>query len=158
MVVDDSRSQDGPIWHKADARRGGASFGPGVLLMVAAGYALTVLVFYPGYVTVDARYVYAEAQAWQFGDWQSPVMGALWRLIDPIAPGASSMFLLTVTLYWLGFGVLALIAVRRSLWLGLVTPLLALMPPAFFFVGMVWRDVLFGDRKSTRLNSSHSQI
>jgi hypothetical protein len=115
-----------------------------VLLVVVAGYALTVLVFYPGYVTVDARYVYADAQAWQFGDWQSPAMGVLWRLIDPIAPGSLSMFLLTVTLYWLGFGMLALIAARRSIWLGLVTPLLAFVPPAFFFVGMVWRDILFG--------------
>jgi hypothetical protein len=115
-----------------------------VLLLVAAGYAATVLVFYPGYVTVDARYVYADAQAWQFGDWQSPAMGALWRLIDPIAPGALSMFLLTITLYWFGFGALALMAVRRSTWLGLATPLLAFVPPAFFFVGMIWRDVLFG--------------
>ena len=115
-----------------------------VLLMLAAGYAVTVLVFYPGYPTADARYVYADAQAWQFGDWQSPAMGVLWRLIDPIAPGALSMFLLTATLYWLGFGLLALIAVRRSTWLGLVTPLLAFVPPAFFFVGMIWRDVLFG--------------
>src|SRR5499426_2896283 len=113
-----------------------------VLLMLAAGYAVTVLVFYPGYPTADARYVYADA--WQFGDWQSPAMGVLWRLIDPIAPGALSMFLLTATLYWLGFGLLALIAVRRSTWLGLVTPLLAFVPPAFFFVGMIWRDVLFG--------------
>src|SRR5262249_61855495 len=28
-------------------------------------------------------------------------------------------------------------------WLGLATALLAFMPPAFFFVGMIWRDVLF---------------
>jgi len=115
-----------------------------LLLTVAAGYALTVLVFYPGYSTADARYVYAYAMAWHFGDWQSPVMAVLWRLIDPIAPGASSMFLLTATLYWLSFGMLALVAARRSVWLGLATALLAFTPPAFFFVGMIWRDVLFG--------------
>ena len=113
-------------------------------LTTAAGYALTLLVFYPGYSTVDARYVYAEAQAWQFGDWQSPVMAVLWRLVDPIAPGSLSMFLLAATLYWLSFGLLALVAVRRVLWLGLVPPLLAFVPPAFFFVGLVWRDILFG--------------
>ena len=28
--------------------------------------------------------------------------------------------------------------------LALLSLLLALAPPAFFFVGMVWRDVLFG--------------
>jgi hypothetical protein len=141
MAVQGGHSDSGRIWPTANAQRTGVLI---VLLAIAAGYALTVLVFYPGYVTVDARYVYADAQAWQFGDWQSPVMGALWRLIDPLAPGALSMFLLTTTLYWLGFGLLALTITRRSLWLGLVTPLLALTPPAFFFVGMVWRDILFG--------------
>jgi hypothetical protein len=115
-----------------------------VVLAVAAGLALTILVFYPGYSTVDARYVYSDAQAWQFGDWQSPAMAVLWRLIDPIAPGSLSVFLFTAILYWLGFGVLALIAARRSVWLGLLAPVVALLPPAFFFVGMVWRDVLFG--------------
>ncbi len=112
-------------------------------LIVASSFALTILVFYPGYITVDARYVYAEARAWHFGDWQSPAMGLLWRLIDPLAPGALSMFLLTATLYWLSFGLLAFIALRRSPWLGLLTPLLAFAPPAFVFTGMIWRDVQF---------------
>jgi hypothetical protein len=114
-----------------------------VAALTAAGFALTVLVFYPGYATVDAQYVYGEAKAWRFGDWQSPAMGVLWRLIDPIAPGALGMFLLTVTLYWLSFGALALMAARRSVWLGIATPFLALAPPAYFFVGLIWRDVLF---------------
>ena len=114
------------------------------LLMTAAGFGLTVLVFYPGYSTADARYVYADATAWRFGDWQSPAMAVLWRLIDPIAPGSASMFLLTASLYWVAFGTLAFLAGRRSVWLALATPFVALAPPAFFFVGMVWRDVLFG--------------
>jgi hypothetical protein len=121
---------------------GGAAFA--LLLLLAAGFGLSVLMLYPGYITVDARYVYAEAKAWHFGDWQSPAMGVLWRIIDPIAPGSSSMFLLTVALYWLGFGTLAFIALRSSVWLAFATPLLAFSPPAFFFVGLIWRDVLFG--------------
>src|SRR3954463_8075406 len=80
-----------------------------VLLMAAGSFALALLVFYPGYNTADARYVYADAQAWRFGDWQSPVMGALWRLIDPIAPGSLSMFLLTSTLELLRFWLLVLL-------------------------------------------------
>src|SRR5260370_16678277 len=81
--------------------------------------------------------------AGEFGEWQSPGMVLLWGLVDPIAPGSSSMFLLTATLYWLAFGTLALVAARRSIGLGLATVLLAFTPPAFFFVGMIWRDVLF---------------
>jgi hypothetical protein len=48
---------------KVHAQPSGASRALLVLLLVVAGYAVTVLVFYPGYVTVDARYVYADAQA-----------------------------------------------------------------------------------------------
>jgi hypothetical protein len=115
-----------------------------ILLLLAAGCALTVLVFQPGYMTVDARYVYDDMRAWQVNDWQSPVMALLWWFVDPVAPGAWSMFLLITALYWLGFGALALTVARRSAWLGLATPIVALAPPSFFFVGMIWRDVLFG--------------
>ena len=118
-----------PVAPRADARRRPALQGL-VFLTAAGGLALTLLVFYPGYSTVDARYVYADAQAWRFGDWQSPMMAVLWRLVDPVAPGSSSMFLLTATLYWLGFGLLGLVALRRVAWLGLMTPLLAFAPPA----------------------------
>ena len=114
-----------------------------VLVLLAAGYALTILVFHPGYITIDASYVYAAAKDWRFGDWQSPAMSIAWWLIDPLAPGALSMFLLIATSYWAGFGLLALTAARRSAWLALATPLIALTPPAFVFVGMIWRDVLF---------------
>ena len=115
-----------------------------ILLLLAAGYALTILVFQPGYLTIDARYLYNDTIAWNFPDWQSPVMGLLWWLIDPLAPGAMSMFLLIASLYWLGFGVLAFTVAGQARWLGIVTPFLALSPPAFFFVGMIWRDILFG--------------
>jgi hypothetical protein len=94
-------------------------------------------------MTYDARYVYEDIAKGFFGDWQSPVMTALWSWIDPIAPGSGSMFLLIITLYWLAFGVLALAIARRCMWLALALPLLALSPPAFVFVGIIWRDVLF---------------
>jgi hypothetical protein len=148
MVIDQSR----PMAAGADTtersappdeRSASAGVIVAVLLLLAAGYALTILVFYPGYVTIDATYVYKASQDWRFGDWQSPAMSVVWWLIDPIAPGALSMFLLTATAYWLGFGLVALTAARRAAWLGLLTPLLALTPPAFMFVGMIWRDMLF---------------
>jgi hypothetical protein len=69
-------------------------------------------------------------------------MTSLWALIDPIAPGAGSMFLCIATTYWLAFAVLALVLARRSVWLGLLTVALALAPPAFVFVGIIWRDIL----------------
>jgi len=116
-----------------------------IVAMIAGGVALTLYVFYPGVMTYDARFVYEDMARGVRGDWQSPVMTSLWELIDPIAPGPGSMFLLIVTLYWLAVGQLALVLARRSVWLALALLLLALSPPAFVFQGIIWRDVLFAD-------------
>jgi len=114
-----------------------------VSALTLAGFGLTVRFLYPGYLTNDAAYVYGYVQNWQLGDWQSPVMTMLWWLIDPIAPGSGSMFLLTVALYWLGFGIIALTVARRAAALALAVPLLGLTPPAFILLSMIWRDILF---------------
>jgi hypothetical protein len=110
-----------------------------------AGFVLTLWVFYPGVMTEDARYVYQYAREGRYGDWQSPVMSALWRVIDPLAPGSGSMFLLFAASYWLGFGLLALTLARASLPRAAALIVLALCPPTFLFVGMIWRDILFAN-------------
>ncbi len=114
-----------------------------VIALILAGYGLTLLVFYPGVMTYDGKYVYEEIAKAVWGDWQSPAMIALWRFINPVAPGAASMFLLIITAYWLAFGLLAMAFVRRAILLAYLLPLLALTPPAFVFAGIIWRDVLF---------------
>lgn len=112
--------------------------------LLAAGYALTLVVMYPGYMTNDAVFVYEYAREGRYGDWQSPMMSILWRAIDPIAPGPGSMFLVIATLYWLGFAAAAAAVARRAPGLALWVPVMALVPPAFMLLGMIWRDVLFG--------------
>jgi hypothetical protein len=116
-----------------------------IFSLIAAGFGLTLLVFYPGVWTYDARFVYQYIAQDFRGDWQSPVMTVLWALIDPIAPGSGSMFLLIVTFYWLAFGLLAYTLARHSIWLAVVLVVLALSPPAFVFQGIIWRDVLFAN-------------
>jgi hypothetical protein len=116
---------------------------PAVAVLLAAGFGLTLLIFYPGVMTFDAKFVYEDIAKGTTGDWQSPVMVRLWGLIDPIAPGAASMFLLTATIYWLGFGVLSLALAARGKASALLLPLLAMTPPALGLVGIIWRDVLF---------------
>ncbi|NVO14834.1 MAG: hypothetical protein HXX10_12435 [Rhodoplanes sp.] len=115
-----------------------------VVLIAMSGFALTLAVFWPGVMTFDARFVLAAARAGIYGDWQSPVMAALWRAIDPLVPGAAGMLLTTALLYWLGFALVGLALARRAPWLGVVTVVLGLAPPGFMFLGILWRDVLFG--------------
>jgi len=113
-----------------------------IVVLTLAGFALSVRIFYPGVMTFDAWYVHSYIANPPAGDWQSPLMTALWAVIDPLAPGAPSMFLFIAVLYWLSFAALALALARRSAWLGPVTVLLALTPSAFVFVGVIWRDIM----------------
>lgn len=115
----------------------------GLLLGALAGFGLTLAVFYPGVMTFDSKYVYADVLTGFRGDWQSPVMTELWRLVDPIAPGPASMLIVMAALYWSGFGILALALARRSPVAAVLTLVLAASPPAFLLVGIIWRDVLF---------------
>jgi hypothetical protein len=132
MPLSSDRGQPGRRWLCA-----------AVAALIAAGYGLTLAIFYPGVMTYDAKFVYEDIAKGVLGDWQSPVMTVLWGAIDPVAPGPASMFLLIATCYWLGFGLLAFALARRSNRLALLLPLLALMPPSLVFVGIIWRDVLF---------------
>lgn len=111
--------------------------------LIATGYVLTLVVFYPGIMTYDAKYVYEDIATGARGDWQSPVMNVLWGLIDPVAPGTASMFLLMATSYWLAFALLAIALARAAVGVALLLIVLALVPPAFVFVGIIWRDMLF---------------
>jgi hypothetical protein len=114
------------------------------LLLAAAGFGLTVVALYPGYLTVDGGFVYGFIKDWRFGDWQSPLMSMLWWLIDPISPGSGSMFLLSASLYWVAFALVALALARRSWGIGALALMLAFIPPAFMLLAMIWRDILFG--------------
>jgi hypothetical protein len=111
--------------------------------LIATGYVLTLVIFYPGIMTYDAKFVYEDIATGARGDWQSPVMTVLWGLIDPVAPGAASMFLLMATCYWLAFALLAIALARAAFRAALLLIVLALLPPAFDFVGIIWRDMLF---------------
>ncbi|MFY9736548.1 MAG: hypothetical protein WAL02_15675 [Rhodoplanes sp.] len=124
-------------------RRGRGWPAASVAALAGFGFALTLYVFYPGVMTYDALYVYKAIAEGRVGDWQSPVMTALWAAVDPIAPGAGSMFLLTAMLYWLGFGLVGITLAQRAPWLGVVAVLLGFAPPAFMFLGVIWRDMLF---------------
>jgi hypothetical protein len=93
------------------------------------------LIFHPGVMTYDAKFVHEDIAKGTMGDWQSPVMVWLWALIDPIAPGAGSMFLLIAATYWLGFGVLSLALASRGKASALLLPLLAMTPPACLLPG-----------------------
>jgi hypothetical protein len=116
-----------------------------IVAIAAAGFGLTLFIFYPGIMTYDAMYVYRAIAEGRVGDWQSPLMTALWAMVDPIAPGSASMFMLITALYWMAFGVLALTLRKRCFGAAMLLLAVALLSPAFALLGSIWRDVLFAN-------------
>lgn len=113
-------------------------------LLIALGLAASVWLFYPGMATHDALAVYDQAHAGSFGDWQPPLMGVIWVMLErALGYGPHALFLPVATLYWVGW-FLAFLALRltgaTSARLVLVLPFL---PPLFALVGILWRDVIF---------------
>jgi hypothetical protein len=49
-----------------------------VAILLAIGFGLTLLIFYPGVMTFDAKFLHEYAMKGTMGDWQSPVMVWLW--------------------------------------------------------------------------------
>jgi hypothetical protein len=116
-----------------------------ILATTGLAVLLTQLVFWPGVITYDAALMYNSIATHRLGDWQSPVMATLWALVDPVAPGSGSIFLIIALSYWAAFGLLALkLAPRGAAW-AMAVFLAALTPPAFAFIGVVWRDMLFAN-------------
>ena len=114
------------------------------LAVFVVGLAITAAIYYPGIMTADTWYVYGDIPAESAGDWQSPVMTWIWGRLQTFLPGSppGPMFLLIATIYWAAFGVLTNAVARRSPRMAILVPIVALSPPAFLLVGVIWRDVL----------------
>jgi hypothetical protein len=131
------------------ALRAPALFVPRSELVAAAvlalsGFGLSAYLFFPGIATHDALAVYDQAHAWSFGDWQPPLLGIIWVALEPIfgfGPGA--ILLPVLACYWLGI-FFFFVALRRmgarTAWLIFVV---AVLPPVFAPLGIIWRDVIF---------------
>ena len=110
-----------------------------------ACWALTLAVYWPGFAMYDTLMQYRQVLSGRFDDWHPPVMARLWQALAPLGGGQAPLFVAQVTLYWLGFALLALPLarggrVRAALALGAV----AILPP---FLG--WQVAVLKDAQMT---------
>ena len=114
-----------------------------ITALIVAGYVLTIVIFYPGIMTYDAKFVYEYIAT-----------GVARRLAVPCHDGAVESDRSGRT--WCGEhvppdGDLLLVGLRAPRHragadlngAALLLLLLALTPPAFDFIGIIWRDMLF---------------
>ncbi len=111
-------------------------------MLVIALFALNVVLHYPGTMSNDSINQYAEAISGRYTDWHPPVMAWLWSVLRLAGDGPAPFLLLHLTLYWLGFGLLA-DGMRRAHHprLGLLIALAGAFPPFLYLNAGVVKDV-----------------
>jgi len=105
------------------------------------GFVLTVLIFYPGFLTQDSFDQYLQARTFRFTDWHPPLMAFVWSAADAVWSGPQLMLLLQALGYWGGvYGLLRALPPSRGLVLAAIGALLC-SPAILNFMGVIWKDV-----------------
>ena len=110
-------------------------------LAATAGLVLTMLVFYPGYLSFDSADQWQQARHASYNGLHPPLQAMLWHRVDRFWPGPGGMFTLQVMLYWATLALLvAQLKASAALRVGLVL-LIGLWPPLFGLLPHLWKDV-----------------
>jgi len=110
-------------------------------LAALAGTALTLMLFWPGYTSLDSMHQYREALAGSYDNVHPPLFAFAWRHLDRLVAGSGAMHALLVAGFWTGLA--------RTLW---SIPMhgrarvaafaaIGLWPPVLLMVAHVWKDV-----------------
>jgi hypothetical protein len=110
-------------------------------LLLTAG--LLMLCYWPGIMTWDPIEQYDQAVRNSYADWHPPIMAWIWHFLIPIYPGTAPMFVLQVSLYLGGHGLLTGWALKRGQpHSALAFAACALMPIPMALMGSVLKDCL----------------
>ena len=109
-------------------------------LFVAFCIAITVFIFYPGYMDNDALDQFKQGLNGNFNDWHPPIMSWVWGLLSLVFPNALGMFLMHVILYWGGLSMLIDYSIESRAGKSLCL-LVGFYPPVFMLLSTVVKDV-----------------
>lgn len=110
-------------------------------LAALLGLAVSLGVFWPGYMSWDSAYQWWQARQNAFDSVHPPLMAMIWQLSDRVVEGPGGMFALQAALLW---SALALFAAALPLRPGLRAAIvlgLGFWPPLFALLPHVWKDL-----------------
>ena len=108
-------------------RRGSAL----ALVAAAALCAAMLAIWWPGVAMYDSVDQYGQVLRGAYDDWHPPIMARLWSLLHLGWDGQAPMFVLQVSLYWLGLGLIAAALAREGAWRAAAAVLLLGALPVF---------------------------
>jgi hypothetical protein len=107
-----------------------------LVLLFAVSYAA----FYPGLLNADSVDQLSQSLTHQYRDWHSPLMSAVWSLLNRIYVGPTLMLLLEQASFYLATFIFASIVFSRSLLKYLWVTALVFYPPILNILGLVSCD------------------
>ncbi|MEH3103917.1 MAG: hypothetical protein PGN12_08420 [Sphingomonas phyllosphaerae] len=111
------------------------------LLAGALLFAISLALFWPGFVEFDTLRQYEQVISGQLDDWHPPIMVWLWQALFPLRHDAAALLTVQLAGYWLGLSLiadaLALTGPRRAGWAILGV---GLLPPLLGWQGVVLKD------------------
>jgi hypothetical protein len=106
-----------------------------LLLMI-----LTIVVYYPGYMSPDSVVMLGMARTTVTTNVYSPLMSYIWRITDWIIPGPGGMLIFQNLVYWFALALTAYSASGNRI-LGVLLVCTGLWIPTFAMLGTIWKDV-----------------
>lgn len=111
-------------------------------LVAIACASAWLVVFHPGFMSLDSADQLMQARRGVFSDWHAPVMSVLWMGLERLVTGPFGMLLLQVAAFWVGLALMARrIAAPLPVKAGFLV-VLAVAPPIVSIAGAIWKDVL----------------
>jgi len=117
------------------------SLGPSRHWLFLAGFALLVILLFPGFISKDSVVQILQAREGVYRDWHPPLVTLLWAQADRfLVAGTAGILIVHLSLIWW-----SLCAITTALWKkrGRWLPFLVCFYPPFFAIeGAIWKDLL----------------
>lgn len=110
-------------------------------MAAVGGCALTVVTFFPGYMSWDSVTYLRQGRSGVYLDEQSPVVSFVWGLLDLVITGPALMLVFQNALLWLGLYLFFRFALPGPRWRPLAIASVGLWPGVFSMSGTIWKDV-----------------
>ena len=113
------------------------------IVIALMGILVSLLTFYPGWMSADSFLQYSDVKAAIYNDWHPPLMAWWWRIINSVHEGPALFLIQNLVLYW---GAWCLFALASHRWLGRYSYFITLVgfwPGILFPLGQIWKDISF---------------
>lgn len=110
-------------------------------LAALIGIAISLWLFYPGYLSWDSAYAWYQARHGQYDGSQPPMLAMLWHALLPFWPGPGGVFVLQIVLLWSALAAVASALPRSARRQAGLVLALGFWPPLFGLAPHLWKDL-----------------